>query len=227
MYKIMIVEDDKELSKIIDSEVSKWGYEPYQVKDFSSIKKEFIEVSPDMVLLDINLPLYDGYYWCREIRSVSKVPILFISSRDSDYEQIMAMNMGGDDFIAKPFTLEFMIAKVQAILRRAYNYKEYSEHLMFMRGLSFNINDFTIINGDKKIELSKNEGKILKILLKNRGKIIDRDYLMKSLWDDEAFISDNTLTVNINRLRSKLEENGIENLIETKKGKGYLINEDC
>ena len=185
---------------------------------------QFSKYAPQLVLMDIMLPFYNGYYWCNEIRKVSKVPIIFLSSAGDNMNIVMAMNMGGDDFITKPFDLEVLSAKVQAMLRRSYAFQSQTS-LLEHKGVILNISDASLWYQDKKVELTKNEFKILQILFENMGNTVSREQIMKRLWDNECFVDDNTLTVNMTRMRKKLEEIGIINLIQTKKGMGYKIGE--
>jgi DNA-binding response OmpR family regulator len=223
MYKIMIIEDDPKISTIIFNYLNKWKFEPALVHDFESLDKQFIEHNPHLVLLDINLPVYDGYYWCRKIREISTVPIIFISSRDQNMDIVMAMNMGGDDFIQKPFSLEVLLAKLNAALRRMYTYQPIDAELIEHNGFVLNINKSSVTYNEQEINLTKNEFQIIYLLLKKKGMIVSREEIMKALWESENFIDDNTLTVNIARLRRKLEEIGLPHLIETKKRQGYVV----
>ncbi|MEW8955316.1 response regulator transcription factor [Clostridium sp.] len=223
MFKILIVEDDPKIREIILENITKWGYEGKYVEDFSETLNVFIEYNPHLVLLDINLPYFDGFYWCNKIREISKVPIIFLSSRNTNMDIIMAMNMGGDDFIQKPFSLDVLMAKIQAIVRRTYSYANVESDVIEHNGAILNLKDSNLIFNDNKVELTKNEFKILYILMKNNGKVISRDKIMRSLWEDESFVDDNTLTVNINRLRKKLSDVGLDDFIVTKKGQGYII----
>ena len=220
-----MVEDDKKISGLTKERLENYGYEVGIVEDFSNIKSEFLDFEPDLVILDINLPKYDGFFWCRELRSISKVPIIFLSARDSDMDQVMAIENGGDDYITKPFSFDLLLAKIKGVLRRTYG--EYSEKLdMDIReidGLYIFNNQNTIEKDDKKIELSNKEFSILDILLKNIDMIVSRDELLMEIWDDTDFVDDNTLSVNINRLRNKLEEIDIHDCIITKRGKGYIF----
>lgn len=227
MYKIMIIEDDKKLQELIRSHLEKYGYETCTVQDFSNIKKEFINHNPNLVLMDINLPYYDGFYLCREIRTVSKVPIIFISARDSDMDQVMAIENGGDDYITKPFSYDLLIVKIKGVIRRVYG--EYSENshaeIFEVDGLYMHINKNIVEYNGKKIELSSKEFLLLYSLLKNVNKIVSREELLEILWNDIDFVDDNTLSVNMTRLRKRLEDIGIINAIETKRGQGYrMIN---
>lgn len=226
MFKIMIVEDDESVRHLLSSVLQKWGFETIEVEAFDHVDQEFLEKQPHLILLDINLPVYDGFYWCQKIRESSKVPIIFISSRDTNMDMIMAMNIGGDDFVNKPFDMEILIAKINALLRRTYNYTEKTQASLEHKGLVLNVENSSMEIAGQQIDLSKNEYKLLYLLLKNKGKILSREKLLRALWDDERFVDDNTLTVNINRLRKKIEQAGIENFIETKIGQGYLINEE-
>jgi DNA-binding response OmpR family regulator len=223
MFKVFIVEDDITIANIISDNLSRWGYETKIAKEFSDIFSEYVEFKPDLVLLDIVLPLYDGYYWCGKIRQESKVPIVFISSKDSDMDILMAINMGGDDYVKKPFSMEILMAKISALIRRTYSYTDLKNNLIEHRGAIFNIDDSTLMYNEEKIELTKNEHRILYMLMKNKNSIVSRDKIMRNLWEHESFVDDNTLTVNINRLRKKLDNNGLNNFITTKKGQGYMI----
>ena len=223
MYKILIVEDDKNLCSNIADGLLKWGFEPVCVEDFENVSVEFTKLNPHLVIMDINLPYFDGFYWCKKIRDISKVPVIFLSSRDSSMDIVMAINMGGDDYVTKPFSIEVLIAKIQALLRRSYSYGQGEIQIIECKGAILNLNDGILIYQDKVIELTKNEFKILQILMKNQGEIVSRESIMRGLWESEYYINDNTLTVNINRLRSKLEEIGLPNYIITKRSQGYLI----
>ena len=204
MYKILIVEDDLTIAKTIQSHLTRWDYEVH------------------LVLMDILLPFYNGFHWCSQIRTISKVPIIFVSSANDNMNIVMAMNMGGDDFIEKPFDLNVLTAKIQALLRRTYSFQGQLSVLEY-QGVILNLNDATVIYQDQKLDLTKNDFKILQILMENAGKIVKRERIMERLWESDEFIDDNTLTVNITRLRRKLEGIGVENYIATKKGIGYLI----
>jgi DNA-binding response OmpR family regulator len=223
MFKIMIVEDDEKMREIILESIVRWGFQGYYVQDFNNVFDDFAKYAPDLVLMDINLTAYDGFYWCGKIREVSKVPIIFISSRNTNMDIIMAINMGGDDFIQKPFSLEVLMAKINALLRRTYNYTNASSNIIEHKGVVLNLKDSSVLFKDKKLELTKNEFKILYTLMKDKGDIVSRDNIMRALWEDESFVDDNTLTVNINRLRKKLEDLGLIDYIQTKKGQGYVI----
>lgn len=223
MYKIFVVEDDLSLAKNIGEGISKWDYDFKLVEDFENILEEYISYSLDLILMDINLPYFDGFHWCRKIREISKVPIIFLSSRDSNMDIIMAVNMGGDDFVTKPFSMDILLAKIQALLRRTYSYGDEKGELIEFNSAILNINDGSISYNKEKLELTRNEFKILQLLMKNQGKIVSRERIMRALWDDEYFISENTLTVNINRLRKSLETIGLYDFIVTKKSQGYMV----
>lgn len=212
MYKILIVEDDETIAKAIKNTIESWNYNALCITDFRDIMKEFVAYSPHLVLLDISLPFYNGYYWCSEIRKLSKVPIIFISSASDNMNIVMAVNMGGDDFIAKPFDLNVLTAKVQAMLRRTYDFAGQSS-LIEHKGAILNTSDATLTYNNQKIELTKNEYKILQVLIENKGKVVSRDTIMAKLWETDNFIDDNTLTVNITRLRKKLDEAGLHDFI--------------
>lgn len=224
MYRILVVEDDKVIAEQISKYLEKWGYEVETVKDFADVMGQFAAYEPQLVLMDIGLPFYNGYYWCGEIRKVSQVPIIFISSASDNMNVVMAVNMGGDDFVVKPFDLEILQAKMQALLRRAYAFTAPGTVLEY-RGALLNMTDMSLSCFQKRIELTKNEFLILQTLFEAAGGVVSRDILMKRLWDDECFVDDNTLTVNINRLRKRLSEVGLSELVRTKKGVGYLLGE--
>ncbi|MEA5084606.1 MAG: response regulator transcription factor [Lachnospiraceae bacterium] len=223
-YKILIVEDDLVISREMQKHLLVWGFQVETVSDFNAVLTEFARLSPHLVLLDISLPFYNGYYWCSEIRKVSKVPIIFLSSASDNMNIIMAMNMGGDDFIAKPFDLAVLSAKVQAMIRRAYSFQGKSNLLEF-KGVVLNLSNASLEVNGEKVELTKNEFRILEILFENKGETVTREAIMKHLWDGDCFIDDNTLAVNLTRLRKKLEEYSLNNLITTKKGIGYMLEE--
>lgn len=222
MYKILIIEDDMTIAEGLASHLRKWNYDAEYIEDFKNIQDKFLEYEPQLVLLDIVLPYFNGFYWCQEIRKISKVPIVFLSSANDNMNIVMAMNMGGDEFIEKPFDLNVVTAKVQAILRRAYSFQG-SVNVIEHKGLVLNLSDATVTCGDQKQELTKNEFRILQTLMENAGKIISRDTIIERLWESDAFIDDNTLTVNVGRLRKKLELLGMGELVKTKKGIGYMI----
>ena len=220
--KIFIIEDDKGISEAIKKQTEMWGLQTKSAQDFRNIMAEFAEYDPQLVLLDISLPFYNGYHWCSEIRKVSKVPIIFISSAADNLNIVMAMNMGGDDFIAKPFDHSVLIAKVQALLRRTYDFA-IGRTILEHRGAILNTGDNTLTYRDERVELSKNEYRILYTLMKAKGKVVSREKLMESLWETDVFVDENTLTVNVGRLRKKLDNAGLEEFINTKFGVGYII----
>lgn len=218
----MIVEDDEKIRSIVADTLRKWQFKVTEVTAFDQVLAEFENSQPHLVLLDINLPVFDGYYWCQQIRTVSKVPIIFLSSRNQNMDVIMAINMGGDDFVQKPFDLGVLVAKVNALLRRNYTYQE--ENLQFThRELVFNLSNSSVQYGSQASELSRNEFIVLQLMMRNIGKIVSREELMQALWNDEQFVDDNTLTVNVNRLRRKIALLGCEDYIVTRKGMGYII----
>ncbi|MDD2585776.1 MAG: response regulator transcription factor [Syntrophomonadaceae bacterium] len=223
MFKIMVVEDDPKLREIIIENIRKWGFEGLAVTDFTAVLSEFLQFEPHLLLMDINLPAFDGFYWCDRIRRISRVPILFISSRDSNMDIIMAMNMGGDDYIQKPFSLEVLMAKMNALLRRTYSYAELEASAIEHNGVLLDLKNNHLQYNDQKVELTKNEYRIAYILMKKSGQIVSRDEIMRGLWEDESFVDDNTLTVNINRLRRKLRDISLNDFIQTRKGQGYII----
>ena len=222
MYKILIVEDDRTIARVLASHLEKWEYEVRCTEDFHNVMAEFLAFDPQLVMLDIALPFFNGFHWCQEIRKVSQVPVIFLSSLDDNMNIVMAMNMGGDEFIEKPFDLNVVTAKVQAMLRRTYSFQG-SAGLMEHGGMVLNLGDATILYEGQKVELTKNEFRILQVLFERTGKIVSRDEIIARLWDSDEFIDDNTLTVNVARLRKKLESAGIKDVIRTKKGIGYIV----
>ena len=222
MYRILIIEDDDIIAKNIATHFKRWNYETMQIIDFKNIMEEFLKFDPQLVLLDIGLPFYNGFYWCQEIRKISKVPILFLSSMNDNMNIVMAMNMGGDEFIEKPFDLNVLTAKVQALLRRPYSFQGNGNVLEY-EGMILNLNDASFSYKEKNVSLTKNEFRILQMLMENAGKIIARDDIIARLWESDEFIDDNTLTVNVARLRKKIENAGMDNWIRTKKGIGYYL----
>lgn len=222
MYRIMIIEDELSLADAIKRQIEGWGNEVCIVKDFQNVMKKFTEFDPHLILIDIMLPFYNGYYWCTEIRKVSSVPVIFISSASDNMNIVMAINMGGDDFIAKPFDLNVLNAKVQAILRRTYDLAG-KVPILEQNGAILNLNDMTLSYEEAKLELTKNEFLILQTLMENKGKVVSRNTLMTRLWEDDCYVEENTLTVNITRLRKKLEQIGLVEFIKTKTGKGYIV----
>lgn len=222
MYKILIVEDDLIIAKSIEKFLIKWDYNVKCIEDFKDILFIFNEWEPQIVLLDIALPYMNGFHWCSEMRKFSKVPIVFISSASDDMNIIMAMNMGADDFISKPFSLNVLAAKVSALIRRTYSFGE-SSNIINHKNITINLSNYTLYYKENKLELTKNEFKILQILMENIGHIVTRDDIMIHLWNSENFIDDNTLTVNVARLRKKMSEIGIKSYIVTKKNVGYMV----
>jgi len=222
MYKIFIVEDDMTIAKNLAEHLKKWNYEVEYVEDFKNVTGKFIEFAPQLVILDIVLPLFNGFYWCQEIRKISKVPIIFLSSANDNMNIVMAMNMGGDEFIEKPFDLNVVTAKVQAVLRRAYSFQG-SANVLEHKGIVLNLSDATLSYEGEKLELTKNEFRILQTLMEYKGKIVPRDEIIEKLWESDQFIDDNTLTVNVARLRKKLDIIGMGDMIRTKKGIGYIV----
>jgi DNA-binding response OmpR family regulator len=225
MQKIMIIEDDSKMRGLIGQFLKNWGFSVLQVDDFSMIAEQFSACSPDLILLDINLPDRDGYYWCGRIREMSDVPVIFISSRSQNMDIIMAMNMGGDDYIQKPFSLEVLVAKINAVLRRAGRKKgdETEPDMLTAGGISLNLGTAAFIYEGTEVSLTKNEFLILYTLMKKPEQIVSRDEIMRALWQDEQFIDDNTLSVNVGRVRKKLESAGLKDRISTKKGLGYML----
>ena len=219
----MIVEDDNALCTNMNEMLIKWGFDMATVDNFENIAAEFAKNKPDLIIMDVNLPYFDGFYWCTKIREISEVPIIFVSSRDTNMDIIMAMNTGGDDYITKPFSMDILIAKINSLLRRTYSYGEQISDLVECDGVILNLLENTLLFKENKIELTKNEFKVVLLLMKNKGKTISRERIMRSLWDDDTFINDNTLTVNINRLRVRLGDMGLKDYIVTKKGYGYMI----
>lgn len=221
-YRIFVVEDDDAIAGAICRQAEAWGYVVRRAADYRNVLHEFTDFVPHLVLMDVGLPCFDGYHWCAAIRRVSKVPVIFISSASDNMNILMALNMGGDDFIAKPFDLNVLTAKVQALLRRTYAFSAQSD-LIECGGAVLNLSDATLTFESRRIELTKNEFRILELLMRSRGRVVRRDDIMDRLWETDSFIDDNTLTVNMARLRRKLEEAGLANFIATKKGIGYGI----
>ena len=226
MFKLLLIEDDSSLFSEIKARLSSWSYDVYGISDFEKVMQEFASIKPDLVIIDIQLPKFNGFHWCRMIRSHSNVPIIFLSSRDHPTDIVMSMQLGADDFIQKPFHFDVLIAKIQAILRRVYDYSTIQSNLKTWCGTTIDYDKNTLTNSRGAIELTKNEVFILKILIEKKNQIVDRDLIINNLWEDKRFISDNTLTVNVNRLRKKLEEIGLGNKIETKVGQGYIAVEE-
>ncbi|WP_150275678.1 response regulator transcription factor [Paenibacillus tepidiphilus] len=226
MFKIMLIEDDITLYNEIKERLSQWGYEVHGVGDFGKVLQEFTAVQPELVVIDIQLPQFDGFHWCRMLRAHSNVPIIFLSSRDHPSDMVMAMQFGADDFMQKPFHFEVLVAKIQATLRRVYNYSTEGTLLKTWREATIEYGKNTVSNGKGSVLLTKNEMFILRILAERKNRIVSREDLIKELWDNEHFVSDNTLTVNVNRLRKKLEPLGLDAYIETKVGQGYMATEE-
>lgn len=222
MYKIFIVEDDEIIARTIKEHLNAWDYDVHCVEDFSNVMTEFAKFDPQLVLMDITLPFFNGYYWCSEIRKVSKVPVVFLSSASDNMNIVMAVNMGADDFISKPFDLEVLTVKIQAMLRRSYDFAGKSQ-ILEHRGAILNLTETTLTYQDEKAELTKNEFRILQILMENKEKVVSRDTLMTKLWESDDYVDENTLSVNVNRLRKKLEVLGLSDFIITKKGIGYRL----
>lgn len=220
MHKILLVEDDAVIRQQVKKMLEQWGFEVIAVADFMQVLTIFVKEEPHLVLMDIGLPLFNGYHWCQEIRKISKVPIMFLSSRDQAMDIVMAINMGGDDFVTKPFDNNVLLAKVQGLLRRSYEFGT-DQSLLEYRGVILNLKSMDMMYDGEVITLTKNEFQILRVLFEHSGSIVSRDDLMKELWNSDFFIDDNTLSVNVARLRKKLEEVGLKNFIETKKGIGY------
>lgn len=221
MSRIMIIEDNENLKKELIEFLSRYGYDSYGVEDYKNVVNIILNNKPDLVLLDINLPYYDGYFICREIRKNNNIPIIIVTSRDSDMDEIMSINLGADDFITKPYNTQVLLARIGSLLRRTAvgNVQDILEH----KGLKLNINKGEVSYKDRSIDLSKNEFKILSCLIKNKETIVSREDLMDYLWNSDLFIDDNTLSVNVTRLRKKLDDLGFKNGIETKRGLGYIL----
>ncbi|MCI5952879.1 MAG: response regulator transcription factor [Anaerostipes sp.] len=222
MHKILIIEDDASIAQILKQQLESWGNEVHCVKDFQHVIKAFTDFDPHLVLVDIILPFYNGYYWCSEIRKISNVPVVFLSSADDNMNIVMAMNMGGDDFISKPFDTNVLTAKLQAMLRRTYDMSgkiPVLEH----KGAILNLNDTTLTYQGQRLDLTRNDFRILQTLMEQKGKVVSRDTLMMKLWEIDSYVEENTLTVNITRLRKKLSSIGLDHFIQTKIGTGYII----
>ena len=222
MYKILIIEDDMTIANTLREHLIKWQYDVEYITDFKNITEQVVTSQPHLILLDVMLPFFNGFYWCSEIRKVTNTPVIFISSVADNMNIVMAMNMGGDDFISKPFDLNVLTAKIQALIRRTYSFQG-QMNIIEHNGVILNLNDTTLTYKDNKVELTKNEYKILQLVMENAGKVVSRDKIMERLWESESFIDDNTLTVNVTRLRKKLEDAGLYDFIKTKKGLGYLV----
>ena len=222
MYKIFMVEDDEIIARSIREHLQAWNYDVCCVEDFSNVVAEFVRFDPQLVLMDITLPFFNGYHWCSEIRKISKVPVIFLSSAADNMNIVMAVNMGADDFIPKPFDLEVLTVKIQAMLRRSYDFAG-TGSMLEHKGAILDLNETTLTYQEQKIELTKNEFRILEILMENKEKVVSRETLMTKLWESDNYVDENTLSVNVNRLRKKLEALGLEEFILTKKGIGYRL----
>lgn len=225
MYRIFLVEDDEVIAGSVARHLESWGYIVRCAREFDRVLQEFVDFDPQLVLLDISLPFFNGYHWCQEIRKISKVPILFLTSAGDSVNTVMAMQLGGDDLLAKPFDLQVLSAKVQAILRRAYDFGA-PAHLLQCGGAVLNVSDGTLTAKGQRVELTRNEFRILQMLLERKGQTVSREALMTRLWESDSFVDENTLSVNVGRLRRKLEAAGLPNLIRTRKGEGYLVEEE-
>ena len=222
MYKIFLVEDDEAIAGALLRHLGTWGWEVRKAGDFTNVLEELLAFAPHLVLLDIGLPFRNGYHWCTELRRVSRVPVIFLSSASDSMNIVMAMTMGGDDFVAKPFDLEVLTAKIQAMLRRTYDFGG-AAAVLECRGAVLDTGDNSLTYQGKKLELTRNEYRILQVLMDHRGRTVSRDALMQKLWETDSFVDENTLTVNVARLRRRLEEIGLTDFVRTKKGMGYLV----
>lgn len=225
LYRIFIAEDDGVIAGAVARHLESWGYQVACAKKFDAVMAEFLDFGPQLVLLDISLPFFNGYHWCREIRKVSQVPILFLTSAADNVNLVMAMQMGGNDLLAKPFDLQVLSAKVQAMLRRAYDFAS-APALLSCGAAALNPANGTVTVNGRRVELTRNEGKLLQLLLEKKGRIVSRDAMMTALWESDSFVDENTLSVNVNRLRRKLEAAGLPDFIRTKKGVGYLVEDE-
>ena len=225
MYRIFIVEDDGVIAGAVRRHLESWGYQVACARRFDAVLEEFTAFDPQLVLLDISLPFFNGYHWCQEIRRISKAPILFLTSASDSVNVVMAMQMGGDDLLAKPFDLQVLSAKVQAMLRRAYDFAAAPPALLSCGGAVLNLSNGTLEVRGQRVELTKNEGKLLQLLLEKKGQIVSRDAMMTALWESDSFVDENTLSVNVNRLRKKLEAAGLRDAVRTRKGAGYLVED--
>lgn len=224
-FRIFVVEDDAVIAEQIKKNLDRWGYEVACARDFRNVMAEFVRWNPHLVLLDVGLPFYNGHYWCGQIRQVSQVPILFVSSAGDNVNIVMAVNMGGDDFVVKPFDSEVLAAKVQALLRRAYSFRGQADVREY-KGILLNLAEAALVVNGQKQELTKNEFRILQVLMERPEQTVSRETLMKKLWDDDCFVDDNTLTVNVTRLKRKLEGLGAGGVIRTRKGLGYCLEKE-
>lgn len=226
MTKIFIIEDDRTLMDELKERFQEWDYKVFGVTDFSNVMQDFVEVEPELVIIDITLPKYDGFYWCRMIRDVSNLPIIFLSSRDHPTDMVMGMQLGADDYVQKPFHFDVLKAKVEALIRRTYEYQPQGLDVFTFRGAVFDFKKLTVKHGDSESALTKNEAFILSVLSKKVNQVVTREEIIEALWDDSRYISDNTLTVNVNRLRKRLESIGLNEAITTKTGYGYMLKSD-
>lgn len=222
MYRIMIVEDDDTIASLLKKNLEGWGYEVFLTEDFAHVIQEFVKKDPQLVIMDLKLPFFNGYHWCDEIRRISQVPVLFLSSASDNMNMVMALSRGADDFMAKPFDLDVLVAKVQALIRRSYSFGK-SASILEHRGAVLNMSSGSLTYEGKEIVLTRNEWKILELLFQQAGKVVSRDSIMIKLWENDSFVDDNTLTVNMTRLRKKLAGIGLDDFIVTKKGIGYSI----
>lgn len=222
MQKILLVEDDSIINDLVKKQLINWGYDVTDISDFTKVQEVFSKVLPHLVLLDITLPFFNGFYWCQEIRKTSRVPIIFLSSHDQPMDIVMAINMGADDYVTKPFDMDILLAKVKGILRRSYEFSSESQRLVY-HDVLLDIKSMMVSFQGQIVDLTKNEFQILRVLMENQITVVSREQLMKALWNSDCFIDDNTLTVNVARLRKKLFELGLKNFIVTKKGIGYRL----
>ena len=222
MYNITIVEDSETIREELKKLLSKYGYNINTPTDFENIIEEVHKSKPDLVLLDVNLPYFDGYHICREIRKKSTVPIIIVTSRDSEMDELMSMNLGADDFVTKPYNTQILLVRIEALLRRTYGKEENSNKLAY-KNFELDLSKGIIICNDQTLEITKNEMKILSYMIEHKGEIVSREQLMEHLWDSDYYVDDNTLSVNVTRIRKKLQEMGIENVIETRRGLGYIM----
>ena len=225
MYRIFLVEDDPVIADAVVRHLSQWGWEAKAAADFSDVFAEYAAFAPHLVLMDIRLPFFNGYHWCTELRKVSRVPIIFLSSVSDNMNIVTAMDLGGDDFVPKPFDLSVLSAKVRSTLRRCYDFAA-PQPVLAHRGAEMDTADASLRYRGEKLDLSRNEFRILQVLLEQKGRTVSRDALMQKLWETDSFVDENTLSVNVNRLRRKLDELGLTDFIRTKKGMGYLIEND-
>ncbi|MDQ0221598.1 response regulator transcription factor [Streptococcus moroccensis] len=224
MHKILLVEDDVTINTLVKKNLEQWGYAVTDIADFTQVLQVFTQTEPHLVLLDLTLPFFNGYYWCQEIRKVSKVPIVFLSSHDQAMDIVMAINMGADDYVTKPFEMTVLLAKIQGILRRSYEFGgEVESSLLDYQGLVLDLKTTQLHYQGQTLDLTKNEFQILQVLMRHGHQVVSREDLMQALWQSDLFIDDNTLTVNVTRLRKKLGDVGLDQLIVTKKGLGYCL----